>query len=263
MTARLDDLFRVVMDVEVLGRKMYVRALSDFDVQARDEYALRASARARRSLSDSTSEDAQARLGWLDTATDEQLQKAVGYLIEAVDQPELTRQVIRDIEPRMIPFPDGADDDEKADVLKQREDEIKRVEKERLAFIEQGLKERKAKTATMTREQMIAFARQKQIELQARLESVRAFDSYTIYASCFLDENCHIRFCATPEIAGDLQIEVRSLMVGKYLEVDSVNPLELKYFLSTGASRDGSKPANGSAPASSEAPEKLPGGLPT
>jgi hypothetical protein len=261
--AQLDNLFRVKEKVDVLGMAVWVRTLSDFDLHARDEHALLASAGKRNALEDPHTPDYDSRIRWLHSTTDEQLGRAVMYLIDAVDTAELTRQAIEEIQPDLIPFPDKADDKERADVLKQREQGIARVEAERRAYIDAHLKERKQAVEGKPRETLLAIAKSKQIELLCRTESMRAFDSYTIFACAFTDEACETRLCESPQASEQLSPEARKMLTFHYAEVDSINPFALKSGSLTDDSLAGSKPSNDSEPKNTKKRGKSPGTGPT
>ena len=46
----LDDMFRIKIKVDVMGRELYIRALSEIAVQARGEYAMLAMAKRRKAI---------------------------------------------------------------------------------------------------------------------------------------------------------------------------------------------------------------------
>ena len=71
MTVRMDDLFRRSTDVQFLGRTLYLRAMSDFDLNAREEHALYVSAAKRKELVTEDSKANLAHLHWIGEATDD------------------------------------------------------------------------------------------------------------------------------------------------------------------------------------------------
>lgn len=238
----LDDLFRVRFSTTFLGRELTLRALSDFDIQARDDFALRAVSTERKSLKD-TASDAYAAFDWLEDATDEQLRN----VILAVEQSNAIRQSFLDIQPAILPFPDDADEQEKTDVLAGREAEAKRVEDERAKIVEKRVGAIREQVATLEHDALVKRAKQAQVEVQLNLARTRAFDCYTLYAAVFKDAACQERFFPAPTVVYEMQAEIRQQLVAQYYrELERVTSQDLKYFLSTGGSPASSKPSNGS-----------------
>jgi hypothetical protein len=243
------------MEVKVMGRSIWLRAMSELDLQARDEYALLALANRRKELEDPESRANAMYLSWMPAATDEQLRN----IILSACQSDLARQAALEIQPRLIPIPDDATEDEKVDILRQRDAEMERVIADRRKFIEDGVRAKQAEIETIDREGLLALARQKQIELQSRLESIRAFESYTIYATCFLDEGCQTRLVNSPEQAGELPPDARTSLIVSYAELDRISQMDLKYFLLTDGSQDSSKPETDSPASQTALAEKTRG----
>lgn len=238
----LDDLFRVRFSTTFMGRELTLRALSDFDIQARDDFALRAVATERKTLKDPDS-DGYAVFDWLEDATDEQLRN----VILAVEQSSTIRQSFLDIQPQIIPFPDDADEQEKTDVLAQREAEARRVEDERTKFVEKRVVSIREQAEQLGHDALVKRAKQAQVEVQLNLARARAFDCYTLYAAVFKDATCQERFFPAPAVVYEMQTEMRQQLVAQYYrELERVTSQDLKYFLSTGGSPASSKPSNGS-----------------
>ena len=241
---RVDDMFRTVMEIDLADRKFYLRALSDFDLQGRDEYALHAMAARHNELSNPESVGYLNFVSWMQNATDDQLKS----IILSVENSRLARLALLEIQHQIFPFPDDADDTERAGVLAQRTAELERVSKARHEYITQGLTALTTRLDGLDHDQLVAQARQSQVDLQTRTDSIRAMESYTIYAAVYTDPECLVHYVESADKATDLSPEARAMFLAKYNELDILSPLDLKYFLSTGGSEDGSRPAANSVP---------------
>ena len=241
--ATLDSLFLSSAEIELGNTKLYLRALSDFDLQARDEYALLALAKKNKELSDPASNDYLRYLGWTDAATDEQLQD----MVLRVASYDFQRQALSDIQPKLIPMPDDATDEERADILTKREEESVATQEARKDSV-------KAKNDALSEElklldhwKLLARARRSQANFQERDAYIRAVEQYTLYAICFKDSACKERLFSKPDdVSESTTPPARQAIMTRFSEnLDKLSALDLKYFLSTGGSETSSKPPNG------------------
>lgn len=113
----IDRLFRVHKPVEVLGRKLSVRALSGPEMQERERAALLAGLALDKRLRDPESDDYQVTLS---SFTELEKPGLVAYLV-ASNIGKARNQAEEKIQLNIPPFPEGANDDEKRKVLESRE----------------------------------------------------------------------------------------------------------------------------------------------
>lgn len=236
---RLDDLFRVSARVEVFGKTFYLRALSDLDLQEREMEAMLAGAEMREALYDPESRPYKVFTLWMNHADDDMLKRVV----VGAETTRLARESFTAVPYGLYPFPDDADDKEKAEVLAKRKAEDERVGQARKDYIDANLKPVQEKLEGMEHDKLLAFARQMQIDFECRNASMQAFNDYTIYAATFADEACRERVFLSPRQVNDLAPQAKSELLRLYFaEVDRVTAEDLKYFFSTDASPDSSKP---------------------
>lgn len=236
----LDDLFRVVAEVNVRGRILWIRALSDFDIQARDQFALLKSAQKRKRLRDPNSNDYVATLEWLETAPDEELRSSLILMKSS----ELTRNSVMDIRVKIIAMPDKPTEEERLDIIDKREKEAERVNSERLAYIKARLDEYKESLKDLAHDDLLKRTRENQTLFSIQAESIRSYESYTIYAGYFTDRECLHHYLESPDDSTKLASNIRAQLVNLYYkEMDRVSQLDLQYFLSTGGSTASSKPS--------------------
>lgn len=231
---RLDDLFRVVAEVELYGKPLFLRVLSDFDLQARDEASLLASAEARLQMLQPDTKLHRAHLAWLQSATVEQLRN----VILGAETASLVRASFLEVPPQLYPFPDEATEEEKAEIIGKRKAEEDRVAEARKEFVKKGLEAaQKRLDEEGSPEKLLAQARERQLETQSRAEAMAAFDRYTLFASTFKDKECRERYFASPEAVADLAPAARQTLLRHYYEdVDRVSAQDLQYFFSTDGS---------------------------
>ena len=204
-TATLDDLFRVKMPVTVGAREFWLRALSEFDQQARDEYAQDAKSRKRRAFDRADSPEYLRYVAELDGEDDERLRAAVpprpgaAVLVREARDPELHPG----LQPRLYPFPDGADDDEKDAVRALREAEAQRITALRDEWVKQQLETRTSKMDALDHAALVRQVRSRQKDVHGSDAFQRAFTDYTLYAAVFRDSACEERVFAQPEDARD------------------------------------------------------------
>ncbi len=242
----VDSMFRVQIPIVVLGCRFWIRVLSETDTQARDEYAMLAMAKKRKALTTSGSPEHTIYISGLDDEPDENLRAAV-LVAEAA---EWTRQAQNDLAPRLIPFPDDADDDDKTRVLDERAAELERVKQARLDWVTARANERREVLNKMGHADLVYTMKRKQVDAQGRAALSRAFINYTLYAALFKDADCSTRVFESPDRVSDMPEAMREQISDAYFqELDKVTPEDLKYFFSTVGSKDSSSPAISLEPA--------------
>lgn len=259
----LDSLWRTKLPLTLGEETVWVRVLSDLDLQARDEHAILAMVRRRRVLETPGTREHELYVESLDAAPDADLRTILGMAAQA----DLVREALRTIRTQVLPFPEEATDEEKARVIGERLAEDKRSQEERDAWVKEKLTAAQKGFVEMDRETLLASAREKQLETQGRLASSRGFQDYSIYAATYHDAACLERRFGSPEEVSQLPTEVRNTLLDFYFsKVDTIRPLDLQRFQSTAGSESSSRPGTPSAEAMPvvvpPAPETSPGGTP-
>ncbi len=236
MAATLDDLFREQSEIEVKGRTLYIRAFSDIDLQARDEFAQREQSKLRRKLQDRDSDEYLTHLDWIEAADDADLLRAAVLSYDAL---VFARQAASEIQPTIFPIPDEADESERDDVLRLREEEIAKTNTARDEFVTKRIEERREELKDKDLDALKKLTRTAIVNTQLWSLRNRLLEAYTIYAGVFDDAACTKRYVPTPHAALDLPPDVRQTILARYFdELERVSALDLKYFLSTGGSSD-------------------------
>lgn len=209
--------------------KVTIRVLSDLDVQRRDEYALLHMARRRRELDDTSSEAYELFLSQIQTEPEDQLRA----LLLREKEWQLRREASLLFQPSLIPFPDDATDDEKMEVVNQREMETVEIAKKIEEYVAAPLTKYKDEIAEYSRERLIDDSKISQVNAQIRLYHYRAFQDYTVYASTYDDDNCTRKRFKSPDEVAELHPDIRFGLISFYFnKVDTVQPIDLKRFLS-------------------------------
>lgn len=231
--ATLDDFFREQSTISVRGRTFYVRAMSDFDLQAREEFVLKQQAKLRRELNDKNSDAYLTHLDWLDEANDETL-LATAVSFESVS---LRQKSVAEIPEPIIPFPDDADDAEKQTIIAEREQAYKDTLAKRQAWADEQTEAKRQELAAKTPDELRKLAKRAVIAMQLWTLRSRLTDAYTIYCAVYTDEAFSKRYAETPEKSLEIPAEWRVQLVNAYYEeMERVSMQELKYFLSTDGS---------------------------
>lgn len=239
-TARLDDLFRVMTPISFKGMGLFLRALSDFDLNAREEAALLASAKMRRDLRNPESDAYLMYLQWLEDASDQSLIN----IIRMNDSQGFWQESFVEIQPRMIPFQDKATQEEKEQTLADRADELKRTGEARTEFVKAKDASLHEQLKTKSTEELLKLARRAQIEFQSGFVHKRALDAYTLWACVFTDEACTKHYLESPDLANQMEPSARQELLNLYYgQMQRLSELDLKYFLLTDASTDSLQPS--------------------
>lgn len=239
----LDALFRFKMPVSIDFKSgdetkkldLWMRVLSEGEVQERSHDSAYAMAKKRNALADPNSEDFAIFVAGLEHETDETIRKAVlnGEVVGFVRELQLpdTLKDHPELDTRLYPFPDNPTDDETTDVIGKREAEPARVNAARAKWIDQRMKTREKELAEMSRDQLLGLIKTVQKDAQGRAEMERAFNDYTICHAVYTDEACQQRMFQTPAETNQLPREVRALLLTHYFkELDILTATDLKYF---------------------------------
>lgn len=232
---RMDDLFRTVTRIDFMARELYLRALSDFDLNAREEYALYKASFLRKEMQTTGTKENLMYLQWLEEASDASLKQII--LLSSSQM--FWSQSYSEIEQVLIPIPEDATDEERENTIELRRAELERVGKARQEFVKNKFEALEKELDAEDFDKLRKRARSAQIDFQMRFTRQAALDSYTLWACVFRDEKCQTRYFENPEQAGEMETTVRQTLVGEYYRnMQRISELDLKYFLLTGVSTD-------------------------
>lgn len=132
----VDRLMQVRKEVPLGERHVLVQALSSADLRSQNMAASLAGLRMKQALADPDGDTYQALISAsLVFATRDQLAEwCLGFKLS-----ELQRQAYERHEVKFIPFPDDATEQERMDVLAQREQALEQLVTERAKFVKDGL----------------------------------------------------------------------------------------------------------------------------
>jgi hypothetical protein len=238
----MDALYRTRKSIPLGEDVVWLRVLSDFDLQARSEYSVLAMVRRRREIDDPKSRAHELYIVGLENAPDDELR---GVILLAA-QNDLQRDAVRTIRPNYFPPPDNPTDDEKVEIVKKREEDAARVIAEVEKFVREGLDKTEAEIKDWQHDKLLPLAKMRQLEQQARLVEIRAFQDYTVFAAYYRDEACKTPLFAAPEEVSQAAPEVRGYLVGEYFKFDRITQLDLQNLFTTGDSKESVQP--GSSP---------------
>jgi len=237
----MDALYRYKVPVQVGEENLWMRVLSDFDQQYRDEYRMLAMVRRRKEMDDPQTQAHELYIAGLESAPDDELR---GVILLA-SQYDAQREAAQTIKPQYFPMPDKATDEEQAEVLKKREEDAERVKREQEAYVEKVVHGVEEQIKDWERAKLLSLARARQVEQQARLAAIRAFQDATVYIATYRDENCQQKRFNSPAEVSQLPPEVRTFLVSFYFQkVDTLTQLDLQYFFSTGEPPDSAPRGN-------------------
>ena len=227
----LDDLARVFTEVELPnGRALRVRALSDTELRQRDMEALAVSARLAQRLKDSnTAEYAGVILPLLEAPVEGMRQTLLSFRYLSA-----TREAARSITPQYIPFPEGAEEEERREVVLRREGQMKELAEKRGAEVKRLVDETQVELSALGEEDLTRRIRESAASASA--DGVFADESvhWTIYMAC--EKPGGGRFFGSIEEVRSLGNAVRAMLYLKYNEVDRVDPFHLPSPSVTGSS---------------------------
>lgn len=218
----LDRLWRPCKDRELPGGiTVVIRALSDYEIRARNRQSLEASITASESLKDKASSDYKTHISPLGDASDDDLKS----IILSARRQEARQELDRQIQPKYLPIPDGASDDEEKEVLKNRESEIEKVKSERetkeIALMKKYVDELDSKD----HETLVKEASQKIIKLVSDAAYSEEYVYGTVLAST--EDRDGKQFFSSKDEVRKLPNQVLEILMKDFREVNDLDPLKL------------------------------------
>lgn len=181
----IDHLFNLRAALTLGSRTVYLRCLSDVDIEARDRAAMLAGRLERKILFDPESEEYQARLGYLDDLTREELIEILASIERAMQAP----QVARDISPVHIPMPvgDEASVEAQADIVEKREQERRDTETVRRTELEKRVSGHRKSLEDRSTEDLLAESKRVQMSYLVNGVAARESRDQEILLAAFAD----------------------------------------------------------------------------
>lgn len=233
---KLEQLYRTTTDCKLpTGETVYLRVLSAFDQQARDEAALMAQGEMRRKLRDHDSPEYLKALDWLEDAEDKDL---IDTICNSAS-PDFVREAAKEIQPRLIPMPEEPTTEEKLDTLERRKDEEDSAKNLREEFVKTKLSALRSELEKLPHDKLLGRARRERMNLRLYVCYVEAINDYTLNHVAFADPDCKAKFPV-----GLLDADLRQYLLRKYNELDSLRVQDLYYFFSTAESKASAKNSN-------------------
>lgn len=213
---KLDKFFRVTDEFALPnGELVEMRVLSDFDIRVRDDEALKAAGRVTRAFNDKESSEYKSRVSQFETSSDESLRS----LLVAIRAAEIQQSIVNSIQPRVIPLPDGAEDDERLAIEDERSKELERVNERRRAMMEADVEAYRTIIADMDHDSLMARVTAGISSPYARAARTETHVNWTLYLST--DGKL------TVEMLENMHPRVKEVLWEKYLELDNIDPFTL------------------------------------
>lgn len=221
MDFSLDSLFRVRTEVNLPGGEtVTVRALSEYEMSARERHAQAEAARFVKRLSDEGSDDyAAIVLPILQSSHEARIAAMKIYF-----QTEARRVARERNAPNYIPIPDNATEEEERRILIEREAEIERVEARRREDANKIYSELERSLEKMGEEEVLRVLIEKTKEYAAMSVKAREMVSYTIHIATLRPDGSK-RF--TLQEAREMPEGVREIILSAFSEVNNKDPLSL------------------------------------
>jgi len=224
----VDRLFRVSKDIELLGHKLKVRALSDLEMQLRHREAMRASVVVERALRDPDSTESLVNLAPLEQSAPDDLKS----ILVIYHQRETQIKAAREIPLDYLPFPDEATEEEQREVLARRETHAKLIQDKRKASVEQEVESYRKSLEDKSVEWLLAQAKGKTIMANASASFAEEFALHTIYTTLETPEGK--RYFDSLDEVRLVPASVRNLILTTFSEVNDLDPLRLNGQSATG-----------------------------
>lgn len=223
----LDQFFRVTTKLELPGgTTVYLRTLSDWETRQRTEAALIASTKKRRELRDPETMAHATYVEPINFASEEELRNT----ISALESRHIARDVVDEMPTPYIPFPDDASLEERQDVVDKREKAEETAQKRRKKAIEARAKKVRKGLAKKKKAHLLERCKTAQINAQALVAYVEAFNRQGVFYSCFKDENRTERFFESPEEANSLPPIIYEKLLAEYATIDRAQSRDLETF---------------------------------
>lgn len=220
----LDRLFRATKQVDIAGRTLTVRALTDVERNFAFRSANLARARLARKLDVPDSDEALAQFGNVEELSDQDLRQ----VIHIYQQREAVREAQNRIKLVFVPFPDDATPEETDAVIKQREDNQKKMDADRDKFITEWLLAVDKRLADSSREGMLA-------EYRKAIRDTVILSEYSEELEVQILKYALDGQMSELDIKG-MASQVRRKLMSSVSEVNNIDPLVLKSPVSTASS---------------------------
>lgn len=219
--------YRVRLEPEGDGETLFVRALSDLDIDDREKYALITSAKTRRALRDTASDDHAAHIAPLADFSDDELRLRV-----QIERMSTTLQeVLLEVEDTKVsgteavaPHGSSLEERERAtlEALEADESHDALMERRRQALYEQKMTLVRERVALASRDALLAEAADLVIASRASASYRLAARRSLVALATYTDAACTVRkwdLASNPQIPPALQNELSE----KYAEVGNVS----------------------------------------
>jgi hypothetical protein len=225
-TYTLDDFFRVSKDVDLPGRQVRVRTLSEAEVQSRLQEATRASLRRKQEL---TRPDAEERLLMLAEHEALPLDELREALATFDREAALLDAQVR-THPDLVILPDEATEEERLEIEEQRQAAVTAW----MATVEQaGVQAYQARQQRQEApEAMRAELLQRRLLMEYNLAHHRTFEDWTLYYATWDGDKPYFKDAAATRL---LPPAIRQTLLAAYNEVSGVDPWDMENFFGMGA----------------------------
>lgn len=216
MSYTVDDLFNVIDEVKYKGRKIYLRTLSDLDADARLEFITREAVRAYRMLEDPDSVLYQTYVGTMGHNPKEMIESILSARTE-----EIWAAAQKEVYP--MGESEAPNDTPAAKVVEmeaQKEQFRQELDQARKKIYQDAMAQLEDQLGAMSEAELTQEAISARRELAINTTRYRAWNTYTIYASCFADSGCRVHYFPGPTEVYDLNRDAKDFFLAKYQEVD-------------------------------------------
>ena len=209
----VDRLFRSVKEIELVGRKIKVRALSDVERQGRYRQALLARVSALEALKKPDTDEYRIVYSPLEEASDEELRAT----LFAFKRRELVLEADEKIQPEYLPFPDNADRSEEGEVLQKRKEQEQVIQNKRADYIKEKLEAYEAVLKETARDKLLTEARKVVSENVAE----NAFQDEYMHQTLWMALDGQF----TLEEVKGMSVQAKAALMQAFSEVNDLDPL--------------------------------------
>ena len=209
----VDRLFRCVKEVELAGRKLTVRALSDIEMQMRYRAALLEKMRVVQALKNKDSDEYKLVYLPLEEATDDQLRATLFSL----KRRDFVREAEEEIVAPYIPFPDNATKEEEVEVLENRDKALKDANTARVESVKAKLEAYRELLKNSERDKLLPQAQKIVVDNYSEGEFQDEFLNQTLFL-CMDGQ-------LTLEDVRNLSTQAKSRLMQAFVEVNDLDPL--------------------------------------
>ncbi len=217
----VDELFRASKAIELVGRKLKVRALGDYELQLRNRFALLARVKAENSLKDPQSDDFKAVILPLREESDSVLRSTLTRMWDW----ESWQTAYQEIQPKYYPFPDKPTPEEEAEIVAKREAEPERLRNLREQFVKEKIEENQKRYAEADHAKLLSESERLIIRAYGQTES----DAENVHRTLLMavqKEDGSPYFKNLDEVR-QLHSSVITKLMEEFSEVNNLDPLKL------------------------------------